>query len=211
MAKDANFESSPVPPRARELVAYIVVPPSCAREDDRLGNDGSCGAPASFTAESSGSRCTVYIPTTMLRYVRSVVARRLLDFRKRPTETPSRLGLKTATYGCGACRPSSLKQSRRPRPDQHCGIATNILSLLHKESRVTCSLHPFRLCLLVSFFRHIRDKAASLDNGQSQRPALTKNNIQQGTNERLAAAKNSVPEVRQSASAAGSRTRYCLL
>lgn len=56
--------------------------------------------------------CTVYISTTMLRYARSDVARPLLDFRKRPTETSSGPELKTATYGCGERRrPSSASQS----------------------------------------------------------------------------------------------------
>jgi len=44
-----------------------------------------------------------------------------------------------------------------------------------------------------------------------QRAALTEEHSQQGRLERLAAAKNAVPEARQSAYVAASRTRYCLL
>lgn len=96
------------------------------------------------------------------------------------------------------------------RPDQHCGHCYKYPpSLLHKGSRVTFPSHPFCLCLLVSFFGHFRDKDSQPDNDHTKELFLSKNNIQQGAIERVAAAKNSVPEARQSAPAAGSHTRYC--
>lgn len=97
--------------------------------------------------------------------------------------------------------------------DQLCAAALLQVSCVSATQRISCDFFLTSFLSLLArqlLWPHPRQSLPTRQRAY-QRAALTKNNYQQGSLDRLAAAKNSVPEARQGVSAAASRTRYWLL